>query len=127
MFGSSCVPLVQDAGSVVAIGACAIGCSPPSWSDCVLDRYGQKVTALESDTPVGQFTSGTGAPLTGFSGMGGLNVVADGVTTSGQTAGPGVGSVTVPVRRPHQLFCASTGLAAFGDVPSSMAFRTPNA
>src|SRR3954468_9203572 len=127
MFGSSSVPLVHDAGSVVAIGACAIGCSPPTWSDCVLERYGQKVTALESETPAGQFASGTAAPLTGFSGIGGLNVVADGVTTSGHTAGPGVGSVTVPVRSPHQLSCASTGLATFGDVPSSMVFRTPNA
>src|SRR5215213_10459655 len=127
MFGSSSVPLVQDAGSVVAMGACAIGCSPPSWSDCVLERYGQNVTALESDTPAGQLASGTAAPLTGFSGIGGLYVVADGVTASGQTAGPGVGSVTAPVRRPHQLFCASTGLATFGEVPSTVVFRTPNA
>src|SRR6476620_11999720 len=116
MFGSSCVPFVHDAGSVVAIGAWAIGCSPPTWSDCVLERYGQKVTALESDTPAGQFASGTGAPLTGFSGIGGLKLV--GATTSGQTAGPGVGTVTAPVRSPHQSFCASTGLAAFGVVPS---------
>src|SRR4051812_6088880 len=118
MFGSSCVPLVQDAGSVVAIGACAIGCSPPNWSDCVLERYGQNVTALESDTPAGQFASGTAAPLTGFSGIGGLNVVADGVTTSGQTAGPGVGRVTAPVRRAPPASRARTRLAPVGDGPS---------
>jgi hypothetical protein len=71
-FGSSCIPLVQPAGSSSAIGASAIGYSPPSWSDCVLDRYGQKTTASESDTPLGQAAFGTGLPLTGFSGIGGL-------------------------------------------------------
>src|SRR6185369_18016362 len=54
-------------------------------------------------------------------------VVDEGATTSGQTAGPGVGSVTVPVRRPHQLFAAEAGVAAFAVTPSSVVLRTPNA
>ena len=93
----------------------------------MLERYGQNVTASESETPAGQLAFGTGEPLTGFSGTGGLYVVADGVTTSGQTAGPGVGSVTAPVRRPHQLFSAGTGVAVFGVIPSSVVLSTPNA
>src|SRR5262249_61166042 len=83
------------------------------------------MTALESETPAGQFASATGEPLTGFSGTGGLIVA--GVTTSGHTAGPGVGSVTVPVRSPHQTFDAETGVPGFGVRPSSVVLGTPNA
>ena len=72
MFGSSCIPLVQAPRSTGAIGASAIGYSPPSWSDWVLERYGQNATVLESETPAGQAPFGTGVPLTGFSGIGGL-------------------------------------------------------
>ena len=125
MFGSSCIPLVQPAGSLVAIGVSEIGHSPPAWSACVLERYGQKVTAFESITPVGQLASAIGLPLTGFSGIGGLNV--DGATVSGQTAGPGVGRVRPPVRRPHQLFVAVTGVAVLLPRPLSVVLRTPNA
>src|SRR5262245_526643 len=127
MFGSSCIPVVQLAGSPIAIGAAAIGHSPPTWSDCVLERYGQNATLSESAIPVGQLGLATGSPLTGFSGIGGLYVVADGAATSGQTAGPAVGSVTTPARRPHQLFCACTGAASLFATPSSFVFRTPNA
>src|SRR4051794_5841250 len=108
MFGSSCMPGVHGAGSSTAIGAALIGNSPPTWSDCVLDRYGQKSTVSESETPAGQLGSGTGPPLTGFSGTGGF-ALSPGAATFAHTAGPGVGSVTVPVRSPHQLFCACTG------------------
>src|SRR5689334_23569933 len=101
MFGSSpTVPEVQFGGSACAIGACWIGHSPPTESDCVLERYGQNVTESESETPVGQLASATGEPFTGFSGIGGLNV-EPGVDVFAQTAGPGVGSVNVPVRRPQ--------------------------
>src|SRR5256885_431621 len=71
MLGSSCAALVHAAGSSGAIGASAIGYSPPSWSDCVLDRYGQNATESESDTPGGQAGLGTGLPVTGFAGVGG--------------------------------------------------------
>ena len=92
MFGSSCTePVVQFGGSVCAIGASGIGHSPPTVSDCVLARYGQNVTASESMTPAGQLASATGEPFTGFSGIGGLNVLP-GVAVFGHTAGPGVGS-----------------------------------
>src|SRR3954452_13052911 len=102
MFGSYCTPpTVQFGGSVCAIGAAAIGHSPPSVSAWSLERYGQHVTASESETPRGQFESAAGLPLTGFSGIGGLNVAAEGLAMFGQTAGPAVGSVTVPVRRPQ--------------------------
>src|ERR1700758_2388107 len=102
MFGSYCTPpIVQFAGSVCAIGAAGIGHSPPTESAWSLERYGQNVTASESETPTGQLVSTTGLPFTGFSGIGGLNVVALGAATFGHTAGPGVGSVTVPVRRPQ--------------------------
>ena len=127
MFGSSCIALVQAPGSVRAIGASAIGHSPPASSDCVLDRYGQNATESEPEMPAGQFGSATGPPLTGFSGIGGLNVVADGAAVEGQTAGPGVGSVTVPVRRPHQSFCACTGVEVLLVTPFAPAFSTPNA
>src|SRR5689334_230397 len=105
MFGSSCTdPVVQLGGSVCAIGACGIGHSPPTESDCVLDRYGQNETESEPATPVGQFGSAVGEPLTGFSGIGGLKV-APGVLVFGQTAGPGVGSgigaALEPTRRPQ--------------------------
>ena len=43
------------------------------------------------------------------------------------TAGPGVGSVTRPVRSPHQSFCAATGVAVLLFSPSSVVLRTPNA
>src|SRR5689334_20243972 len=92
MFGSSCTePVVQLAGSLCAIGACGIGHSPPTESDCVLERYGQKLTESELMTPVGQLASATGEPFTGFSGIGGL-IVVPGVEVFGHTAGPGVGS-----------------------------------
>ncbi len=48
-----------------------------------------------------------------------------GVTMSGHTAGPGVGSETDPVRSPHQSFVAATGVAVFGVVPSLVVLRTP--
>src|SRR5690348_7338992 len=102
MFGSSWTPFVQPVGPVAVPGASGIGSSPFTESAWSLSRYGQKVTAVESDTPDGQAESATGEPLTGFSGTGGLAVVGDGLTMSGQTAGPGVGSETDPVRRPHQ-------------------------
>src|SRR5437762_7014422 len=127
MFGSSCSPFVQPAGSVVAIGASAIGHSPPSWSDWVLERYGQKSTESESVMPPGQLASAAALPLTGFSGIGGLNVVAEGATVSGHTAGPGVGSVSVPVRTPHQAFVAVTGVVLLLPRPLSVVLRTPNA
>src|SRR6266536_1136810 len=120
MFGSSCIPFVQPGGSLVTIGVSAIGYSPPTWSDCVLARYGQKTTESESETPVGQLASATALPLTGFSGIGGLYVVAAGATVSAQTAGPGVGSVRAPVRRPHQSSVAVTGVAALLLSPSSV-------
>jgi hypothetical protein len=41
--------------------------------------------------PAGQLASATGEPFTGFSGIGGLNVLP-GVDVFGHTAGPGVGS-----------------------------------
>src|SRR6476646_905926 len=111
MFGSYATgPLVQGAGSVCAIGACGIGCSPPTESDCVLERYGQNCTESEFETPAGQAASGTGDPFTGFSVTGGL-AVPPGAVVFAHTAGPGVGSVTTPVRRPHQSFCAATGVA----------------
>src|SRR6476619_6062659 len=92
MFGSSCTePVVQFGGSVWAIGASGIGHSPPTVSDCVLERYGQNETASELMTPAGQLASATGEPFTGFSGIGGLKVLP-GVTVFGHTAGPGVGS-----------------------------------
>src|SRR6185312_14134475 len=126
MFGSSSVLLVHGAGSLWAIGAAAIGHSPPTWSDSVLERYGQNETLSEPETPLGQLGSATGLPLTGFSGIGGL-AVAPGAATFGQTAGPGVGSATVPVRRPHQLFEASTGVVELFETPSSFVFSTPKA
>src|SRR5215467_540972 len=123
MFGSSCTPLVHD-GAPLRPGASAIAYSPDVLSAWSLERYGQNVTALESETPAGQALLATGEPLTGFSGTGGLIVV--GVRTSGQTAGPAVGSVTVPVRRPHQLLRASTGVLA-AVVPSAAVLMTPKA
>src|SRR6478735_10631398 len=93
MFVSSCTgPEVQFGGSAGAIGASGIGHSPPTVSDCVLARYGQNVTESESMMPAGQLASATGEPFTGFSGIGGLNVLP-GVAAFGHTAGPGVGSV----------------------------------
>jgi len=83
--------VVQLAGSACAIGTAGIGHSPPTVSDCVLERYGQNVTESESVTPVGQLAFATGEPLTGFSGIGGLKV-PPGVVVFGHTAGPGVGS-----------------------------------
>ena len=54
--------------------------------------------------PAGQLASATGEPLTGFSGMGGLNVLP-GVVVFGQTAGPGIssgiGAELEPTRRPQ--------------------------
>src|SRR5580765_3895662 len=105
MFGSSCTePEVQLGGSVCAIGASGIGHSPPTVSDCVLERYGQNVTESESVTPAGQLASATGEPFTGFSGMGGLNV-PPGEDELGHTAGPGVGreigAELEPTRRPQ--------------------------
>src|SRR5215470_18981767 len=92
MFGSSCTePEAQLAGSVWAIGASWIGHSPPTVSDCVLERYGQNETESEFMTPAGQLASATGEPFTGFSGIGGLNV-PPGEDELGHTAGPGVGS-----------------------------------
>ena len=95
---------MQFGGSVCAIGACGIGHSPPTVSDCVLARYGQNVTEAESMTPAGQFASGADAPFTGFSGIGGLNV-APGAVGFDHTAGPGVGSgigaEEEPTRRPQ--------------------------
>src|SRR6516164_2579279 len=44
---------------------------------------------------------------------------------SGQTAGPGVGSETDPVRSPHQSFVAATGVVVFGVVPSLVVLSTP--
>src|SRR3954471_21402656 len=126
MFGSNVAAFVQFGGSTCAIGESGIGYSPPTESDCVLDRYGQKSTLSEFLTVPGQSASVTGLPFTGFSGTGGLNV-EPGLATFGQTAGPGVGRVTVPVRRPHQLFCAATGVAVLFDVPSPVTLRTPNA
>src|SRR3954453_11489035 len=128
MFGSYCTPpTVQFGGSVCAIGEAAIGHSPPSVSAWSLERYGQNVTASESETPRGQFVSATGLPLTGFSGIGGVNVVAEGLAMFGQTAGAAVGSVPLPVRRAHWPFCAVTGVAAFPVVPASVTLMTPNA
>src|SRR5580765_1393704 len=105
MFGSSCTdPEEQCDGSACAIGASWIGHSPPTVSDCVLERYGQNVTESESATPAGQLASVTGEPFTGFSGIGGLNV-PPGEDELGQTAGPGVGSgigaELEPTRRPQ--------------------------
>src|SRR5262245_16523841 len=125
MFGSSSIPLVQLAGSFGAIGASAIGCSPPSWSDGVLERYGPNLTESESETPKGQAAFATEFPLTGFSGIGGLKVVDVGVVALGHTAGPGVGSVSAPVRRPHQLSCAWTGVAVLLVTPSAAVLSTP--
>src|SRR3954471_24868941 len=128
MLGSNWTPLdVQFCGSAIVIGASGIGNSPPTVSAWSLERYGQNVTAFESETPAGQFASPTEEPFTGFSGTGGWYVVAEGEATSCQTAGPGVGSVTVPVRRPHQLFVAETGVAVLFDVPSAVVLRTLNA
>src|SRR5215831_6800707 len=127
MFGSSWAPFVQPLGVVAAPGASGIGSSPLTESAWSLSRYGQKVTAAESCTPDGQAESATGEPLTGFSGTGGLMVVADGLTMSGQTAGPGFGSETDPVRSPHQSFVAVTGVAVFGVVPSLVVLSTPKA
>src|SRR6266542_1377911 len=112
MFGSYSGPLVQFDGGFAAPGAVGIGSSPATESAWSLLRYGQNVTAEES-TPVGHAGSATGVPLTGFSGTGGLAVVP-GSATFGQIAGPGVGSVTVPVRSPHQLFAACTGVVLAG-------------
>src|SRR5262245_30594667 len=127
MFGSYATgPLSQGAGSVCAIGACAMGHSPPTESDCVLERYGQKCTESEFETPAGQVTSANGEPFTGFSGTGGLTV-APGAVVFAHTAGPGMGSVNVPVRTPHQSFCASRGVAVLLLSPSSVVLRTPNA
>src|SRR5215471_2874821 len=127
MFGSSPTgPLVQDAGSACAIGASGIGHSPPTESDCVLARYGQNCTESEFETPAGQDASATGEPFTGFSGTGGLTV-PPGAVVLVHTAGPGVGSVNVPVRTPHQSFCALTGVAVLLLCPSSVVLRTPNA
>src|SRR5215469_16719783 len=127
MFGSSWTPFVQPVGWVAWPGASGIGSSPPTESAWSLLRYGQNVTAVESCTPDGQAESATAEPLTGFSGTGGLYVVAEGVTMSGHTAGPGVGRVTLPVRSPHQSFVAVTGVAVFGVVPSFVVFSTPKA
>src|SRR6266536_2564223 len=125
MFGSYSGPLVQFDGCFAAPGAVGIGNSPATESAWSLLRYGQNVTALESITPVGHAGSATGEPLTGFSGTGGLAVVP-GSATSGQIAGPGVGSVTVPVRNPHQLLFACTGML-LAVVPSGAVLMTPNA
>src|SRR5581483_2417163 len=128
MFGSYwTVPGVQFPGSATAFGAAAMGSSPPAVSAWSLERYGQNVTESESGTPVGQLASGTGLPFTGFSGIGGLYVVEDGAVGDDHTAGPGVGSATVPVRRPHQSFCATTGVVELFDWPSSVVLSTPNA
>src|SRR3954452_13067262 len=126
MFGSNVTLFVQFGGSTCAIGESGIGYSPPTESDCVLERYGQKFTLSEFSTVPGQFASATGVPFTGFSGTGGFGVVP-GLATFDQTAGPGVGSVTVPVRRPHQLFFATTGVVELFVVPSAFTLRTPNA
>src|SRR5215831_15706983 len=75
----------------------------------------------------GPAASGIGEPLTGFSGTGGLLVVAEGLTMSVQTAGPGFGSETVPVRSPHQSLVAVTGVPVFGVVPSLVVLSTPKA
>jgi hypothetical protein len=54
-------------------------------------------------------------------------VVAEGAVVVGQRAGPGVGRVTAPVRRPHQSRCACTGVAVLLATPSAVVLRTPNA
>src|SRR5215470_12134712 len=125
MFGSSPTPPGQPFGSLAGPGASGIGSSPLTESAWSLLRYGQNVTAAESCTPVGHAGSATGEPLTGFSGTGGLTVVAGGLAMSAQTAGPGFGSETVPVRRPHQSFVAVTGVAVLALVPSLVVFSTP--
>src|SRR5215471_5695231 len=123
LFVQACEPEV----SAATPGVFGIGYSPSSVSAWLPSRYGQNVTAAESDTPDGQLVSATGAPFTGFSGTGGLYVVPDGLPMSGHTAGPGVGSVTEPVRRPHQSSCAATGAAVLAVMPSSAVLITPNA
>src|SRR3954454_7087931 len=101
MFGSNVTLFVQFGGSTCAIGESRIGYSPPTESDCVLERYGQKFTLSEFCTVPGQFASATGLPLTGFSGTGGFGVVP-GLATVEQNAGPGGGNPNVAGRRAHQ-------------------------
>ena len=98
------------AGSRVAIGACGdrvLAAELVGLRARAVRAEGDRVRVRDAGGAAG---SGTGLPLTGFSGTGGLNVVAE-ARRVGQTAGPGVGKVTAPVRRPHQLFCAWTGTA----------------
>src|ERR1700750_1591008 len=86
-FGSKPRVLVHDAELVAGEAVSATGHSPCAVSDWALERYGQNVTASESDTPAAaQLASGTRLPLTGFSGIGGLGVVADGAAGFGHTA-----------------------------------------
>ena len=59
-------------GSSIATGASGIGYSPPTVSAWLFERYGQNVTAFESETPAGQLAFAVAEPFTGFSGAGGL-------------------------------------------------------
>src|SRR5262245_48913057 len=120
MLGSSPIVLVHEDELVAVDVVSGSGNSPCAESDWALERYGQKRTASESCTPApAQVAFGTGLPLTGFSGTGGFGF-APGFAGSLQIAGPGVGSVTAPVRRPHQSSRASTGVALLAAVPSSV-------
>src|SRR3954453_8077573 len=95
--------------------------SPVFGSDWKPLRNGKKSTALD-DCPL---PSATGAPLTGFSGIGGLG--------GGERGGPvfprGGWLVWLPVGgsvpTPHQLFSALTGTAVFAVAPSRVALNTP--
>src|SRR5215470_19778398 len=119
MFGSRLTVLVHEAELAAVDVVSGSGNSPCAESDWALERYGQKRTESESWMPAPAHVAfGTGLPLTGFSGTGGFGLVP-GLAGSLQIAGPGVGSVTAPVRRPHQSLRASTGTAVLAEVPSS--------
>ena len=100
--------VIAGAASLTGIGAGTTGNWPVFGSLCGPLRNGRKSTVVEP--------SADGAPLTGFSGYGGLVV--------GETSGPSLGGAgCVPPtgdHRPHQLFSAESGLAASA-VPSGAA------
>src|SRR4051812_44090718 len=98
--------------SLIGPGTSKTGYSPVFGSDWKPLRNGKKSTASDV-VPV---PSGVAVPLTGFSGGTGFVVV-------GEIAGPVL--VDGPLRMPHQLFSALTGVVVLAVVPSRATLITP--
>ena len=128
MFGSYCTPpTVQFGGSVCAIGAAGIGHSPPTESAWSLERYGQNVTASESEMPTGQLASGDRVAVD--------RVLRDRRVEGGRARAGDVRPDRRAGRRQRDRAGAQAPVVVLGGdrrrrvavVPSSVVLRTPNA